>query len=145
MAEFTPKLVAFCCQHYGQAGLKQAAQEELLEVQSLKIIEVPCSGKVDVLYILKAFEEGADGVYVAGCLEGDCYFRRGNIRAKKRVQYLKGILEQAGIGGERLAMFNLSGKPGESLAQATRQLSDKIKELGPNPGRSAQQKRAENS
>jgi len=60
---------------------------------NIKVVRVPCTGKVDLLHILKAFESGADGVYVAGCLEGECHFLTGNLRAKKRVMYAKGLLE----------------------------------------------------
>ena len=64
---------------------------------NVKIIRVPCTGKVDALYLLKALEDGVDGVYVAGCEEGDCHFLKGNIRAKKRVGYVKSILKDLGI------------------------------------------------
>ena len=64
---------------------------------NVKIIRVPCSGKVDALHIVKAFEKGADGVYVAGCLEGDCHFKNGNARAARRVAYVQKYLEEIGI------------------------------------------------
>ncbi len=63
---------------------------------NVKIIQVPCSGRVDILHLLRAIEDGADGVYVAGCLEGECHFLTGNLKAKKRVQYVK-----KGAGGNR--------------------------------------------
>ena len=66
---------------------------------NVKIVKVPCTGRVDILLILKAFESGVDGVYLAGCLEGECHFLRGNLRAKKRVQYVKGLLDEVGLGG----------------------------------------------
>ena len=65
---------------------------------NVKIVKVPCTGRVDILLILKAFESGVDGVYLAGCLEGECHFLRGNLRAKKRVQYVKGLLDEVGLG-----------------------------------------------
>ncbi len=65
---------------------------------NVKIVKVPCTGRVDILLILRAFESGVDGVYLAGCLEGECHFLRGNLRAKKRVQYVKGLLEEVGLG-----------------------------------------------
>ncbi len=65
---------------------------------NVKIIKVPCTGRVDITHVLKAFEDGADGVYLVGCLEGDCHYLVGNIRAKKRVEYLKHILDECGVG-----------------------------------------------
>jgi F420-non-reducing hydrogenase iron-sulfur subunit len=75
---------------------------------SIKIIRVPCTGKVDVVHMLRAFEKGADGVYVVGCLEGTCYFKSGNFRARKRVEQAKKILDAIGVGGDRVWMYNLS-------------------------------------
>jgi F420-non-reducing hydrogenase iron-sulfur subunit len=83
--------------------------------------------------LLTAFEEGADGVYVAGCMEGDCHFLRGNIRARKRVEYVKKILDELGIGGERLEMVNLSGSMGPRFAEIAREMTERIRKLGPNP------------
>ena len=65
---------------------------------NVKIVKVPCTGRVDIAFVLKAFENGADGVYLAGCLEGDCHYLVGNIRARKRVEYLKHILESVVLG-----------------------------------------------
>jgi len=104
---------------------------------SVKVLKVPCTGRVDVIHILKAFEDGADGVYVAGCLEGECHFLAGNLRAKKRVGYAKQLLDEAGIGGERLAMYNLSSAQGQRFAEIAREMTGKIKELGPSPVKKA--------
>ncbi|NIS61759.1 MAG: hydrogenase iron-sulfur subunit [Proteobacteria bacterium] len=100
---------------------------------NIKVVRVPCTGKVDLLHILAAFENGADGVYVAGCLEGECHFLTGNLRAKKRVMYVKGLLEEVGILGERVAMYNLSAAEGARFAQIAREMTDRIRGLGPSP------------
>ena len=104
---------------------------------NVKVLKVPCTGRVDVIHILKAFEDGADGVYLAGCLEGECHFLAGNLRAKKRVGYAKQLLDEAGIGGERLAMYNLSSAQGQRFAEIAREMTGKIKELGPSPAKKA--------
>lgn len=109
---------------------------------NIQIILVPCTGKVDVLYLLRAFEKGADGVYVAGCLEGDCHFNNGNFRASKRVQQVQKILDTIGIGGERVQMYNLSSSEGPRFAEIAVEMDAKIKELGPNPIKQAKQKAA---
>lgn len=100
---------------------------------NVKVLKVPCTGRVDVIHILKAFEDGADGVYLAGCLEGECHFLAGNLRAKKRVGYAKQLLDEAGIGGERVSMYNLSSAQGQRFAEIAREMTGKIKELGPSP------------
>jgi F420-non-reducing hydrogenase iron-sulfur subunit len=106
----------------------------------VRIIQVPCTGKVDILHLLTAFEEGADGVFVAGCLEGDCHFIEGNLRAKQRVKRVKEILEQVGLGSDRVEMFNLSAGQGGRFAEIVREMDQKIRELGPSPIRLAKVK-----
>jgi coenzyme F420-reducing hydrogenase delta subunit len=107
---------------------------------NVRIIKVPCTGKVDIIHLLTAFEEGADGVFVAGCLEGDCHYMQGNLHAKRRVKRVKHILDQVGLGGDRLEMYNLSAGMGGRFAEICREMNDKIKELGPSPIRIAKGK-----
>jgi coenzyme F420-reducing hydrogenase delta subunit len=99
----------------------------------IQIIRVPCTGKVDVLHLLRAFEKGADGVYVVGCLEGDCHFNSGNFRARKRVEQAKEILETVGIGGDRVWMYNLSSSEGPRFVEYAVEMDERIRSLGPNP------------
>ncbi len=110
---------------------------------NFRIIRVPCTGKVDVIHILKAFEKGADGVYVVGCMEGDCHFNEGNFRARKRVEQAGKILEKVGVGKERVKMFNLSSGEGPLFAKYSIEMDDKIRELGPNPIKLAKQTASE--
>jgi len=100
---------------------------------AVKIIRVPCTGKVDTLHILRAFEKGADGVYVVGCLEGDCHFNNGNFRARKRVEQSRRILDAIGIGGDRVQMYNLSSSEGPLFAQFASEMVERICQAGPNP------------
>ena len=100
---------------------------------NLRIIEVPCTGKVDIIHILQAFEYGADGVIVVGCMEGDCHYQKGNLFAKSRVKRAKEILDKVGLGGERVAMFNLSSGMGGRFAEIVQEMTNKILELGPSP------------
>jgi coenzyme F420-reducing hydrogenase delta subunit len=99
----------------------------------IKLIRVPCTGKVDLIHILHAMEKGADGVYLVGCLEGDCHFLHGNLRAKKRVQKAQEILNSIGLEGERVQMYNLSSGEGPKFVQYAREMEERIRELGPNP------------
>ena len=98
-------------------------------------MDVLCSGKIDSLYLLKAFEFGADGVFVAGCAEGQCHNEKGNVHAGQRVGYIQGLLKDIGIGAERLEMLKMSPEQCLDLREAVMALSAKVKELGPNPVR----------
>jgi coenzyme F420-reducing hydrogenase delta subunit len=109
---------------------------------NVKIVRVPCTGKVDVIHIMRAFEKGADGVAVIGCLEGECHFDSGNLRARQRVEQAQKILETIGVGGERAQMYNLSSSEGPRFAQYATEITEKIKALGPNPIRMSKNKAA---
>jgi len=74
-------------------------------------------------------------VYVAGCMEGECHFLRGNLRARRRVDYVKGLLDEVGLGGERVEMFNMSASQGQRFAQFAREMTERIRSLGPSPAR----------
>ena len=108
---------------------------------TIRIIKVPCTGKVDIIHLLRAIEKGADGAYVVGCLEGDCRYNNGNIMARKRVEQTQKILESIGTGGERVQMYNLSSSEGPRFAEIAIEMTEKIKELGPNPIKLAKQKK----
>jgi coenzyme F420-reducing hydrogenase delta subunit len=92
---------------------------------------LPCTGRIEEAIILQAFEGGADGVMVVGCLEGDCHYISGNLRARARVARVAGILESIGIGGERVRMYNLSAGEGTKFAAYANEFSAHIDQLGP--------------
>jgi F420-non-reducing hydrogenase iron-sulfur subunit len=108
----------------------------------IRIICLPCTGKVDVIHLLHSFEKGADGVYVVGCLEGACQFNAGNLRAKKRVTQAQEILEKIGVGGERVQMYNLSSSEAPRFVEIAEEMTRKIMALGPNPIKIAAKKAA---
>lgn len=137
MEKFEPVIVAFCCHYCAYTAADMAGSQRLPYPANVKIVRVPCSGKVDGLHIVKAFEKGADGVYVAGCLEGDCHFKNGNTRAAKRVEYTAKYLEEIGIEPERLEMVYMSAGMGYRFAQVATEITEKIRELGPSPIKSA--------
>ena len=83
---------------------------------NVKIIRVPCSGKVDVIHMLKAFQKGADGVYVVGCMEGTCHYNEGNLRARERVEHVRSMLAEIGLEEDRVRMYNLSSGEGPTFA-----------------------------
>ncbi len=104
---------------------------------NVRIVKVPCTGRVAEIHLLKTLELGADGVLVAGCLEGDCHYQSGNLRAKKRVAHVQQILTSIGFEPARVAMYNLSAGEGPRFAEIVREMTEKIKELGPSPLRAA--------
>lgn len=131
MSDYEPKIVAFCCTFCAFSAADLAGSMRLQYPANVRIIKLPCTGKVDVLHILKAFSDGADGVFVAGCMEGECHFLEGNLRARKRVTYAKRLLKEVGIDPERVEMFNLSSAMGGRFAQIVEEMTKRIKELGP--------------
>ena len=100
---------------------------------NIKIIRVPCTGKVDLMYLMSAIQKGADGVYVVGCLEGTCHYNEGNLRARERVMHAQKLLEEVGIDGERVRMYNLSAGEGPTFAAYAKEMTEHIRNLGPNP------------
>ena len=94
---------------------------------------MPCTGKVEILYLLKAFEEGADGVFVVGCPEGECHYLEGNIRTKRRVEFARKILDEIGIGGNRLYMYNIDPSDSDAFSRVTGEIKETIEKLGPSP------------
>ncbi len=131
MENFEPVIVAFCCHYCAYTAADMAGSQRLPYPSNVKIIRVPCSGKVDALHITKAFEKGADGVYVAGCLDGDCHFKNGNDKAAKLVTYVQNYLEEIGLEPERLEMVRISAGMGDRFALIATEITEKIRKLGP--------------
>ena len=131
MSEFEPKIVAYCCNFCAFAAADLAGAMRVQYPPNVRIIRLPCTGKIDAIHLMKAFEHGADGVFVAGCLEGQCHYLEGNLRAKKRVAYVKRLLAEVGIEPGRAEMFNLSSAEGGRFAEIVEEMTQRIKELGP--------------
>jgi len=98
---------------------------------NIRIVRLPCTGKVDVKFLLDALENGADGVAVVGCLEGECHYMTGNLRARKRVERTKAILQQIGIDPQRVEMYNLSAGQGTRFAEIVTEFAQRIIAIGP--------------
>jgi coenzyme F420-reducing hydrogenase delta subunit len=109
---------------------------------NIRIVRVPCTGKVDVIHIMRAFEKGADGACVIGCLEGECHYNTGNLMARRRVEQAQKILDTVGVGGQRARMFNLSSSEGPRFAQYATEFTRQIEEMGPSPIKLAKNKAA---
>ena len=127
------QIVAFCCHYCAYAAADLAGVLRLKYPAETRIVEIPCSGRLDPLEVLHTLERGADGVMVAGCLEGDCHFQKGNLSARRRVNRVKELVESIGLEPERLELFNMSSAMGQQFAQAVHEMVDQTKRLGPNP------------
>ena len=130
---FEPEITVFTCIYCGYMSADAAGALRTQYPPNIKLVRLPCTGKTDVGYILKAFEQGADGVYVVGCPIGNCHHVRGNERGKARVERAKKLLDEIGLGGERLDMFFLSGGMGATFAHHAEEITERIRALGPNP------------
>ena len=128
---FAPKIVGFCCHFCAYTAADLAGASRIQYPPSVRIVRLPCSGRIDVATILNTFAAGADGVYVAGCLDGDCHFLKGNTYAKRRVAEAKQRLAEVGIEPERLEMFQLSAAMGGRFAEIVEEMTLRISQLGP--------------
>jgi len=128
-----PVILAFCCHYCAYAAADMAGSMRLQYPANVRVLRFPCTGKIEENHILAAFEQGVDGVMVAGCLEGGCHFLEGNLRARKRVERVKTFLSEIGVEQERLEMFNLSSAEGPRFAQIVGEMSERIAPLGPSP------------
>ena len=130
---FEPEITVFTCNYCGYMSADTAGAQRLQYPPGIKLVRLPCTGKTDIAHLLKAFEDGADGVYVVGCSLGNCHHVRGNERGLARVQRTKQLLDEIGLGGERLEMFFVSGGMGATFARHAEEMTERIRELGPNP------------
>ncbi|MBW1688763.1 MAG: hydrogenase iron-sulfur subunit [Deltaproteobacteria bacterium] len=128
-----PLILAFCCHYCAYAAADLAGSMRLQYPDNVRVLRLPCTGKVEVDHILAAFERGVDGVMVAGCLEGGCHFLEGNLRARKRVERAKQLLGEIGLEPERLEMYNLSSAEGARFAEIVTEMSQRLSKLGPSP------------
>lgn len=133
MNSFEPQILAFCCKYCAYAAADLAGSMRLSYPSNVKLVQLPCSGRVDMLHLLKAIEAGADGVLVAGCLEGECHFMDGNLKTRRKVAAVKKALASAGVEPERVEMFNLSSAMGTRFAEIATEMTLRIQALGPTP------------
>ena len=133
MSEFEPKIILFYCQFCPDKGINSACSADFVMPSNFKRIRIPCAGGVDILHLMHALEAGADGVFVLACLEGNCHNDTGNVKASKRVEYVKKLLEDLGVEPERVGIYHLNSSRGPDLEKITNEILAKIKEMGPSP------------
>ena len=130
---FEPEIIVFACHYCAYAAADLAGSMRLQYPSNIRMIKLPCTGKLEVIHLLKAIEAGADGVYAAGCLEGECHYLKGNLWARKRINHVKELLGELGIEPERVEMYNMSSAMGAKFADIATEFTERIKQLGPNP------------
>ena len=131
--ERKPTILAFCCHYCAYAAADLAGSMRLKYSADVRILRLPCTGKVEIDFLMRAFERGADGVVVAGCLEGGCHFQEGNLRARRRTERVKGYLTEIGLEPDRLEMFNLSSADGPRFAEIIEEMAGRLQTLGLSP------------
>jgi len=130
-APWQPRIVALLCNWCSYAGADLAGSSRLRYPATVRIVRVPCSGRIDPLYVLRAFERGADAVLVAGCHIGDCHYAEGNYYARRRMTMLKELLAFAGVPEERFWFRWVSAAEGPEFAHLIDEITQKVTPLGP--------------
>ena len=130
--EWSPKIVAFLCNWCSYAGADLAGTGRTQYPPSVRVIRVPCSGRINPIYIIKALVDGADGVMVSGCHPGDCHYLAGNLYARRRFTVLKKLLNTVGFEPDRVHFTWVSASEGIRFAQVVRDVTERVRALGPN-------------
>jgi len=130
--EWQPKIVGFACRWCTYAGADLAGTSRMQYPSSIRLVRVPCSGRVNPSFVIRAFQRGADGVLVAGCHPGDCHYTSGNLFTRRRYSLVQRFLEYMGIEPERFRVEWISAAEGARFAQVVTEMTRDIKALGPN-------------
>jgi len=129
--DWEPKIVAFCCNWCTYTGADLAGISRIQYPPNVRVIRVPCSGRVNPFYIVKALQEGADGVLVSGCHPGECHYITGNLTARRKFAMLKNFLTYIGINPDRTMFSWVSASEGDRFAQLVTKVTERVKALGP--------------
>ncbi len=131
MSEWQPKILAILCNWCSYAGADLAGVSRIQYPPNIRVVRVPCSGRVDPLFILKSLQAGFDGVLVSGCHPGDCHYISGNYVARRRFAILKPLLEFVGIEPDRVQFSWISAGEGERFATVVTKVIEDVRKLGP--------------
>jgi coenzyme F420-reducing hydrogenase delta subunit len=130
MSEFEPKIVAFVCNWCTYAGADLTGTNRMKYKPNVRIIRFPCTGRIDFMLLLKAFENGADGIIVSGCHPNDCHYFSGNFHAKRRWIVFNGLLDFMGIDMNRITFSWVSAAEGVKWAEVVDSTIQRVKEIG---------------
>jgi len=129
--DWEPKILAFLCNWCSYAGADLAGTSRIQYSPNIRVIRVPCSGRINPLFILKALQSGIDGVLVSGCHPGDCHYISGNYIGRRKSTTLKRFLEYLGIEEGRVQFSWVSAAEGGRFSQVVDEVTEDIKKLGP--------------
>jgi len=129
--QWEPKIVAFLCNWCSYAGADLAGTSRIQYPASIRVIRVPCSGRIDPLFILASLQKGADGVLVSGCHPGECHYLTGNYSARRKFTLLKNLLEHMGIEEGRVQFSWVSASEGLRFARVVEEVTARVRALGP--------------
>ncbi len=132
--EYQPRILGFLCNWCSYAGADLAGTSRITYPPNIRIIRVPCSGRVDPLLVIKGFQQGADGVLIAGCHPGDCHYTEGNYYARRRFALLRPFLEYLGIPEERFRVEWVSASEGKKFSAVVSSFTEELSKLGPREG-----------
>ena len=127
-----PKIIAFLCNWSSYAGADLAGVSRIQYPPNIRIVRVPCSGRISPYFIIKSLQQGWDGVLVSGCHPGDCHYISGNLVARRRFSIMNDILKFFGIKPDRVNFSWVSAAEGQRFADIIKEVVDKVKKLGPN-------------
>ena len=125
------QIVAFFCRECAYAAADATGNARVSLPTTIRSVLVPCTGRVSPLHLLSALADGADGVYVAGCLEGQCHYREGNLHALDRIEFAQALLRSVGVEPERVQMFTMSAADSPRFVEAARKMDETISNLPP--------------
>jgi len=128
---FEPKIIGFLCTWCSYTGADMAGTSRMKYPSNIVIVRVMCSGRIDPTFVLKAFQEGADGVLIAGCHPGDCHYINGNMKTLRRYPLLVKLLEGFGIEKERIRLEWVSAAEGEKFSTVVKTFTSAVKKMGP--------------
>lgn len=128
---YEPRIIGFLCNWCSYAGADLAGTSRITYPANLRIIRVPCSGRVDPLFVVKSFQLGADGVLIAGCHPGDCHYTEGNYHTRRRFALLRPFLDYLGINKERFRLEWVSASEGKRFSEVIADFTETLKKLGP--------------
>jgi coenzyme F420-reducing hydrogenase delta subunit len=126
-----PQIIAFLCNWCSYAGADLAGVSRIQYPPNVRVIRVPCSGRINPLFIVKALQAGADGVLVSGCHPGDCHYISGNLYARRKFALLKSLLEYVGIEPQRVHFSWVSAAEGPRFAEIVGKVVDSVRSVGP--------------
>jgi coenzyme F420-reducing hydrogenase delta subunit len=129
--KFEPKIAAFVCNWCTYTGADLAGTSRLKQEANARLIRVPCTGRIDPVFIIKAFENGADGVLISGCHPGDCHYNAGNFHARRRWILFKNLLDFIGIDSSRLHFSWVSASEGKKWVDIVDGVIDTVRAKGP--------------